>query len=238
MVIYKITDKANGKLYVGMTKDSIINRWNQHISLKYSGATLLMRAIKKRGSDNFTIEGIDTALSIEELKEKEILWIKKLNTQRPNGYNIQPGGVGGRNEESILAHEIAVRCIETGEEFRSMTAASIKLDLMISKIGAICKGRRDTTGGLSFEYLDPEKRAEGIAKRAKRRDKETSKNKRSLSGKRGAVKRFKKVKCVETGIIFDSIAEAARVMNIWRPNIIKNLQGKHKSVQGYTFELI
>jgi group I intron endonuclease len=237
MFIYKVTDKTNGKLYIGMTKDTIANRWSQHISLKYSGATLLKFAINKRGASSFTIEQIDSASSIKELKEKEIFWIKTLNTQRPNGYNIQPGGIGGRNEESVLAHEIPVKCTTTGENFRSIMAASLKLNVGHSKVAAVCAGRRDSTGGLAFEYLDSEKRIRADEKRAYRKDEARLRNKRSLSGKIGAKKRFKKVRCIETGIVFESIAETARIMGLWRPNIVKNLRGKHKSVQGYTFEL-
>ena len=50
------------------------------------------------------------------------------------------------------------------------------------------------------------------------------------------IKRFTKIKCVETGEIFKSQAEAAREMGIGRYNINNVLMGKQQTAGGYHFE--
>jgi len=42
--------------------------------------------------ENFIIEEIDTAYSLDELNQKECEWILKENCLKPCGYNIKPGG--------------------------------------------------------------------------------------------------------------------------------------------------
>lgn len=88
MIIYKTTNKINGKIYVG--KDSNENP-------RYLGSGLLVaRAIKKYGKENFVKETMEQCESLEKLSEREIYWIKKLNaTNKSTGYNIANGGAGG-----------------------------------------------------------------------------------------------------------------------------------------------
>lgn len=91
MKIYKITNKINGKIYIGQTIRSIQARWNDHC--KRSSNYPLSRAIKKYGKDNFIVEEIDTADSIDELNVKESYWIyyyKSYNSKF--GYNLEFGG--------------------------------------------------------------------------------------------------------------------------------------------------
>lgn len=60
--IYKITNKINGKVYIGKTIHSIETRWNQHIyeskKQRYE-CRPLYDAFNKYGIENFTIEEID-----------------------------------------------------------------------------------------------------------------------------------------------------------------------------------
>ena len=51
--------------------------------------------MNKYGIENFTVETIGE-FPTEELNEKEIYYIKKFNSKKPNGYNIVDGGVGVR----------------------------------------------------------------------------------------------------------------------------------------------
>lgn len=92
--IYKINNLVNGKLYVGQTVYDINKRFREHKHSSITKTTYLYNAMRKYGIDNFTIEEIDTADSLDDLNNKEIEWIKKLNTKIPNGYNIVDGGNG------------------------------------------------------------------------------------------------------------------------------------------------
>lgn len=99
MTIYKITCLVDNKIYIGQTVKKIKTRWTQHLcQVKYVGGSnrkicrYLHTAIKKYGPENFKIEPLYVANSIEDLNEKEIFYIKTLNSLAPNGYNLQTGG--------------------------------------------------------------------------------------------------------------------------------------------------
>lgn len=91
MIIYKITNKINGKVYIGQTTLTINRRWYYHC-YKSSGCTFLHRAIEKYGAENFTIEQVDAANNKFELDQKEQFWIQHYNSLTPNGYNLKTGG--------------------------------------------------------------------------------------------------------------------------------------------------
>lgn len=98
MFIYKITNTVNNKVYIGQVYNKSINaRFDRHIKgANPDNPMLIDRAIYKYGKENFIVEQIDTASSIEELNEKEKYWIKFYNsTDRNVGYNLTPGGEGG-----------------------------------------------------------------------------------------------------------------------------------------------
>jgi group I intron endonuclease len=88
MIIYKTTNVINNKIYIGKALRD---------KKSYIGSGILLnKAIKKYGKNNFIKEIIDHANTLEELNEKEIYWIEKLNsTDQKIGYNIAKGGTGG-----------------------------------------------------------------------------------------------------------------------------------------------
>ncbi len=87
MIIYKVTNLLNGKIYIGQSiKDD---------SNYFGSGVLIKNAIEKHGKDNFIKEIIDTANSVDELNEKEIYWISEYNsTDKKIGYNLCSGGKG------------------------------------------------------------------------------------------------------------------------------------------------
>lgn len=105
MIIYKILNKINGKCYIGRTTYGLDHRVYGHIAEANRNSTqLIHKMIRKYGIQSFDISVIDTADSDELLNEKEIYWIRYLNTKVPNGYNMSYGGEAGntapRSEES------------------------------------------------------------------------------------------------------------------------------------------
>ena len=61
---------------------------------------MISKAIQKYGKENFIVEEIDTAESLEELNKKEAEWIDKLEALK-KGYNIRPGGNNSKLSEEI-----------------------------------------------------------------------------------------------------------------------------------------
>ena len=93
-IIYKITSPS-GKVYVGQTIKKFNDRISQHKS-KTSNCTLVKRAIDKY-KDQMKYEIIDENIPLEQLDEREIYWIKELNSLAPNGYNCNSGGDAQHN---------------------------------------------------------------------------------------------------------------------------------------------
>lgn len=88
--VYITTNFTNNKKYIGMHKSSEFTE-----SYKGSGK-ILKQAIEKYGWNNFKVELIDKADTLEELSQKEAYWIDFYNAiSSPNFYNIKQGGFGG-----------------------------------------------------------------------------------------------------------------------------------------------
>lgn len=89
MVIYKITNRLNNKVYIGQTIRDLATRVQEH---RRKANSLVGKAINKYGIENFTIEEIYTATSIEDLNDNEVYYISQYNCLAPNGYNLCLGG--------------------------------------------------------------------------------------------------------------------------------------------------
>ena len=104
--IYKITNISNGKIYVGQAVSHILNhkryrpyghegRFRCHISEAFSTkknqSHYLNNAIRTYGVTDFMVELIECC-ELEKADEREIHYIKELNSLFPNGYNLKNGG--------------------------------------------------------------------------------------------------------------------------------------------------
>lgn len=88
MIIYKTTNLANGKIYIGKDK-------NNNPAYLGSGKILHL-AFQKYGIENFNKEILEECETLEDLNEREKYWIGFYNsTDRKIGYNIELGGNGG-----------------------------------------------------------------------------------------------------------------------------------------------
>lgn len=93
--IYKISNKLNGKAYVGKTHLSIEERFKEHVKdskKRRCENRPLYRAFNKYGIHNFKLELIDT-VPLEDENKAEIHYIKYFDTYN-NGYNATIGGDG------------------------------------------------------------------------------------------------------------------------------------------------
>jgi hypothetical protein len=88
MIIYKTTNLINGISYIG--RDI-----NNDASYLGSGS-ILKKAIKKYGKENFKKEIIEICISLDELKIREEYWIKKYDAAKSDKfYNILESSTGG-----------------------------------------------------------------------------------------------------------------------------------------------
>lgn len=95
MIVYCITNKVNGKKYIGMTGRTLEQRWNSHCSAARNGSPFRFHcAIRKYGEDNFIKEILFDNLDIHSCRTIEEETIIDYNTMH-EGYNAKPGGCGG-----------------------------------------------------------------------------------------------------------------------------------------------
>lgn len=104
--IYKITNLSTGKMYVGQAVSHILNhkryrpygyegRFRCHVSEAFSTkknqSHYLNNSIRKYGVEDFEVELLEHC-ELPNADEREIYYIKSLNTLFPNGYNLKNGG--------------------------------------------------------------------------------------------------------------------------------------------------
>ncbi len=97
-IVYKITNKKNGKPYIGKTEYSLEHRWNRHLSSAKNGSKFRFHsAIRKYGEDCWDLSVIETYQTEDEnfINEKESHFIKLFESNTKKGYNATSGGTGG-----------------------------------------------------------------------------------------------------------------------------------------------
>lgn len=88
-IIYKTTNKINGKYYIGMHK-------TKNIDDGYLGSgTYFNKALKKYGEDNFEREILEYCNSVKEMQNAEARYITEDVVNDKSSYNLKLGGLGG-----------------------------------------------------------------------------------------------------------------------------------------------
>lgn len=191
MIIYKITNLLNDKVYIGQTTQELKVRLSNH---KCNRRSLISKALNKYGENNFKVEIIDTANSKEELDEKEIYWIRFYNCISPKGYNLTFGGEGTVGYH--LSKETKEK-ISNANKGKKMTVESRKA-ISVGHIGL--KLSEETKIRISEH----------------------------MSTKR-------KVKCVETGEVFDSVTSACKKYSLDKSTVCAVCNGRRKMTGGLTW---
>ncbi len=93
--VYEITNQINGKKYIGITSRPIEQRFQEHISRAKCGqrGNRLYEAMRKYGSENFSIELIIQTSNENDVRELETQFIEKCDSYN-SGYNCNLGGHG------------------------------------------------------------------------------------------------------------------------------------------------
>ncbi|MBO6793894.1 MAG: GIY-YIG nuclease family protein [Balneolaceae bacterium] len=166
-VIYKVTNDVNSKIYVGKTidlRERIRGRKYEVKSNQLVSKNGIISAMREIGLDKFHYQIIDylevdsdfqysnKEIYEEKLSEKEIYWIKKLNTL-DNGYNQTEGGEGIYNyTTAVLQYDIDGKFIR---EWDSIKSANIELNVnsnSVSGIPRVCLGLSKIAFGFQWHY--------------------------------------------------------------------------------------
>jgi hypothetical protein len=96
-IIYCHTHIDSGRRYIGLTKKTMMRRWNQHV---YSAIrrpkgkkSYFWAAIRKFGKDAFSHEVLEVCETLEAANLAESKWINHFDSRNPEkGFNLAPGG--------------------------------------------------------------------------------------------------------------------------------------------------
>lgn len=236
MLIYKITNKTNGNSYIGQTIRTIEERWTEHCK-KTSDCSAIANAIQKYGKENFDIEIICSALSIEELNKKEQYFIKEFNTLKPNGYNLTTGGL---NFERTLESNNKMSERQIGEKNHNFgKKASKETKLLMSEAHM---GKKNhffgKTHTIKTRTILREKRKKQACPRTGTKHTVESLKKMSDAHKGQVSANRKSILCIENNTVYPSLTNAGKILNIDPSQICAVLKGKKKHAKGFTFKYI
>lgn len=101
--LYRITNKINGKIYIGQTVQPE-KRWTQHKTNAASDSPkmIISYAIKKYGNDAFDFEVIAGCRTWEDANDIETLLVAQYGSLVPNGYNVSLGGFNAPKSEAWI----------------------------------------------------------------------------------------------------------------------------------------
>lgn len=134
-VIYKHTNKINGKSYIGQTRQKAKARWQYGNG--YSHNKYFYNAIKKYGWDLFEHEIIEKDIFTQEsANEREIYWIGYFDSFN-NGYNLTKGG-DNHEHMGIPVLRIDTKTLEIVNTFLTVRQAEESTKINHSQISRCC----------------------------------------------------------------------------------------------------
>jgi group I intron endonuclease len=177
MLVYKITNNVNGHGYIGITQCALAKRWREHLCAARTGSDKrLYRAMRKYGTDNFSIAVLYEADSFQELQAVERGLIASHGTYASGGkgYNLTSGGEGRDRvdqlfgegiTQSVLTEEIVAFARDpqhwniSNADVLALIANKFELDCSIDTV-------KDARNGSSWTHLNakypPVKRGRGV----------------------------------------------------------------------------
>ena len=253
--IYKITNTETGKCYIGETNQHNYNkRWRKHInSLKYKeGCPLLKASMKKHGVDKFKFEILIICFD-EDLVKYEKEYIKKYDSQAPNGYNILSGGQIGQGMVGYKHTEATIEKIkEKGRIFRENNPDHFetyrdKHKEAMSKVDiSSCLKKSEKfqkyilekkKGGHTINLSEESKKkiSESLKKYYQNADTKNRKKPivNTLSNNKAVLQYTKDETFVNEYI---SISEAGRITGVKKSNIDQVLSGRNKTAGGFVWK--
>ena len=102
--IYKITNKVNGKSYIGQSVN-IMKRWSVHANPKKSPNMVISKAINKYGIKEFTFEVLELC-DKKDLNIREVYWVTHYNSYS-DGYNSTSGGDARESSSTLIKEDSA-----------------------------------------------------------------------------------------------------------------------------------
>jgi len=224
--IYKITNIINNKIYIGSAIDTY-NRFSKHKSQLNKNKhhnSYLQNSWNKYGEQNFKFEIIEYITDKNKLIEREQYWIDLTkSSNREYGYNINPIA------NSQLGRKLSE---ESRKKISDKNKGRIVSEETRQKLSDCHKGEKSYRYGKHL--TDEEKENIRQFNLGKHHSKETKeKISKSNIGKKKNFKNGnpnnKKVICLNTNIVYNSIFEASNNTKVNNGHIVSCCKGYRKS---------
>lgn len=220
--VYCHTNKTNNKKYFGITSQEPHERWRQ--GRGYKTSIVFWRAIQKYGWDGFVHEIIDSGLTENMAKKKEVELISLYKTncnkyQNPSyGYNLTDGGDG---VSGIKPWNYGLPISDRQREIirRAHLGKPLSKEHR-KKLSDVKKGK--TPSNLSMLHSEEAIKKNAEARRGKRHSEERKKNiSNAKKGKYTGVdsSRFRPVYCTELNQVFWGAKEVENIYGFSSANI-------------------
>lgn len=231
--IYKYTNKVNGKIYIGQTRNSLSQRAKFN-GENYYGCRYFYNAIKKYGWENFEPEIIVDGLTQEEADILEEYFIKQYNsTDRSIGYNISFGG-----NNNVMPDEskeiISKKAIERyKDKTKNPMYGKKHSETSLKKMSQKKVGKNNPMYGKHLSEESKQKQKETRIKNGTNTGHIWTLEERQVKSiqQKELCKKYinKKVYCIEDDLHFDSITEAAKFYNVGVSTLAACLRGRQKT---------
>lgn len=223
--IYKTTNLINNRVYIGQHKSEVFD-------FKYKGSgKILLQAFEKYGKDNFKCELIQECFSKDELDQCEKFYIDKYSKLYSDLYNITQGGFGGSASGYISIRNIDGKCkrilpdeLDQYVKLGYVKGGPLPTQETVLKRANIMKNVVRTPQWC--KHISEGQRGKIIP--------DSSKIK--MSNAKNSIK--KKVLCVQTGIIYESLSQAEKLTGISRGNIRFCCIGKYKHAGNFQWKYV
>lgn len=134
MYVYKITNKLNGKIYIGQAAN-VAKRWSRHC--KNTDKAAISLAIRKHGKHNFSFDIITEYDNELDLNNAEDYFIDFYNTLAPSGYNR----VTGQQKNRVWLEESLNKASESKKGEKNPSFGIIASDVRKKAISDALKGK-------------------------------------------------------------------------------------------------
>ena len=181
--VYLLRDKQNNIVYVGLTRNTLSNRFDQHMwkkklnrneykielvldNLTNEEAVLLEKeliiqydTINNGMNKAFGDANGNSRYHTEETKLKlsKIFKDKPVSEEHANKNRV--ARIGKQNSEQhkqSISDKVSIKviCLDTGKIYKSAREAAKDLNVHYTKICLVCQGKRKHTGGYHFRYYN------------------------------------------------------------------------------------
>ena len=222
--IYIITNTINGNRYIGQSID-IKRRFWDHRCISHERNRHMKHALKKYGKENFRYEVLEEC-DVDALDERETYYINLLKPE----YNVMSGGQVHRE----VTDDVKKILSEKSKQQWRKKSASERADIIKNNLIGPRKGHPvlpETREKLRNANIGKKQSEETISKRM-----ETFRRKKEAGWVKNGKAHCKRIVCMETGEVFESVKSAGEHFNMRSTNISAMLKGRQATAKGYHFK--